>query len=130
MSSNATVTPQPRTNKRPRITPASAGLPDPRPVTEYDCVYEEIAGHSRITVTLRQPCVIRQPLWSFVDVSSGEHMVAASATATDNTTIVFDFADVIPGTVCFLDVPYQDMQVQNFQGGFVRPGGTWFREPK
>jgi hypothetical protein len=31
--------------------------------------------------------------------------------------------------VAFVQVPYQDMQVQNYQGGFVRPGGQWFREP-
>ncbi len=33
-------------------------------------------------------------------------------------------------SVSFVDAPYQDMQVQNFQGGFVRPGGKWFRKPK
>jgi hypothetical protein len=32
--------------------------------------------------------------------------------------------------VAIIDVPYQDMQVQNFQGGFVRPGGRWFRRPE
>ena len=36
----------------------------------------------------------------------------------------------MPDTICIVDVPYQDMQVQNFQGGFVRPGGKWFRAPE
>ena len=31
--------------------------------------------------------------------------------------------------VAFVDVPYQDMQVQNFRGGYVVPGGKWFRQP-
>ncbi len=33
----------------------------------------------------------------------------------------------ISPSVGFIDVPYVDTQVQNFQGGFVRPGGSWFR---
>ena len=47
-----------------------------------------------------------------------------------NTIITFDFIGILPNTVNFVNVPYQDMQVQNFQGGFVRPGGKWFRAPK
>ena len=35
----------------------------------------------------------------------------------------------LAAAVGFVDVPYQDMQVQNFQGGFVVPGGKWFRKP-
>ena len=30
-------------------------------------------------------------------------------------------------TVAFVEAPYQDSQVQNFQGGYVVPGGKWFR---
>ena len=35
----------------------------------------------------------------------------------------------LAGSVAFVEVPYQDMQVQNFHGGDVRPGGQWFRTP-
>ena len=132
MSTNTTLTQQPRTNKRTRggITPASAGLPDPRPLTEYDVLYEEIAGASRITITLLQPCIIRSPLWAFIDCTTGEPTEAASITVVGNNTIIFDFGTIISSDVILIDVPYQDMQVQNFQGGFVRPGARWFRAPK
>ena len=130
MSTHTTLTQQPRTSKRTRTTPASAGLPDPRPLTDYDVVYEEIAGSSRITITLLQPCIIREPRWTFIDCMTGEPMEAASVSAVGNTTIIFDFGDIISSDVILIDVPYQDMQVQNFQGGFVRPGGRWFRAPK
>ena len=32
-------------------------------------------------------------------------------------------------SVAFVQVPYQDTQVRNFQGGFVRPGGQRFCDP-
>lgn len=37
---------------------------------------------------------------------------------------------LISGSVAFVDVPYQDMRVRNFQGGFVRPRAKWFRAPE
>jgi len=40
-----------------------------------------------------------------------------------------DFAGILNSMVAFVQVPLQDMQVQNYQGGFVRPGGQWFRMP-
>jgi hypothetical protein len=46
-----------------------------------------------------------------------------------NTQFYTDYAGLLGTMVAFVQVPYQDMQVQNFQGGFVRPGGQWFREP-
>jgi hypothetical protein len=104
--------------------------PDPRPLTEYAAEYTEPGGtHSRITITLAQPCVIRGPKWRFIDIGNGDTIAADSLTVVSNTTFYFDFADIIDTNICFVDVPYQDMQVQNFQGGFVRPGGQWFRKP-
>jgi hypothetical protein len=105
-------------------------LPDPRPLTEYDAVYDEIDGNSRITVTLAQPCIIREPRWACIDSATGEGVLPASVKPLGNDTIEFIFDGIIPDTVNFVDVPYQDMQVQNFQGGFVRPGGKWFRGTK
>ena len=116
--------------KRFSANPASAGLPDPRPLTDYDAVYEEVDGNSKITVTLAQPCVIRNPAWTFIDCTTGESVLPAVVKPNGVETIVFDFTGIIPNTVCFVDVPYQDMQVQNFQGGFVRPGGKWFSRGK
>ncbi len=130
MSTNTTLTQQPRTNKRTRTTPASAGLPDPRPLTDYDVVYEEFAGHSQLLVTLGQPCVIRAPAWSVIDCDSGVSIDPLSVQVISNTTFILKYDGIIPDTVGFVEVPYQDMQVQNFQGGFVRPGGRWFRAPK
>jgi hypothetical protein len=110
---------------------ASAGRnnqPDPRPITDYTAVYSEPGGtHSRVTVTLAQPCVIRNPKWQFVDASDGSVSTAQTITVASNTTIVFDFTGTIAKGVCFIQPPYQDMEVQNFQGGFVRPGAQWFR---
>ncbi len=130
MSTHATLAATPRTAKRINTNPASAGLPDPRPVTDYDAEYTEVGGKSRITITLRQPCVIRVPVWSYIDSQTGEGVVPSSVTVTGNKTFVAEFPGIIPMSVNFVDAPYQDMQVQNFQGGFVRSGGKWFRAPK
>jgi hypothetical protein len=46
----------------------------------------------------------------------------------NNQSFYFDFAGLLPTSVGVIEVPYQDNQVQNFQGGFVRPGGQWFRK--
>ena len=130
MSNHATLAAPARTGKRPRTTPVSAGLPDPRPLTDYDATYDEVAGNSWITVTLRQPCVIRNPQWTFIDCATGNSILPTVVKPFGNDTIEFGFDGIIPGTVGFVDVPYQDMQVQNFQGGFVRPGAKWFRGTK
>lgn len=119
-----------RANKRARTTPLSAGLPDPRPLTDYTAEYAEVDGASRVTVTLDQPCIIRDPKWSFIDCSDGSAITAPDLEILGNDTIVFRFGEIIPGTVIMIDVPYQDVQVQNFQGGFVRPGAKWFRAPE
>ncbi len=131
MTSQAPLTAPPSSTRPGKRTPADmsparAGLPDPRPVTDYDAVYKVVAGNSRITITLLQPCVIRDPKWTFIDSATGDVVEATSVKPDGNDTIVFDFTGIIADTVCFVDVPCQDMQVQNFQGGFVRPGGKWF----
>ena len=130
MSINATTQLPVRTSKRTKATPVSAGLPDPRPLTDYDVAYAEVGGNSIITVTLRQPCVIRNPQWTLIDCATGEGVVPALVKPLGNDTIELDFTGLIPDSVAFVDVPYQDMQVQNFQGGFVRPGAKWFRAPR
>lgn len=118
-----------RTSRRFATTPASAGLPDPRPLTEYLVEYEEFEGTSRVIVRLDQPCIIRAPRWLFIDVGDGVGIEADGVVVLGNDAIRFEFEGIIAPTVCFIEVPYQDMQVQNFQGGFVRPGGRWFRKP-
>jgi hypothetical protein len=131
MSTHSTLAaPGARTNKRTKTNPVSAGLPDPRPLTEYDVVYAEVAGASRITIVLKQPCVIRSPRWSFIDCATGNAIQTDAVSVPDNQTIVYQFGGIIAASVAFVDVPWQDTQVQNFQGGFVRPGGKWFRAPK
>jgi len=120
----------PITLKRPRpLTPAQAGLPDPRPVTEYTAAHSVVGGHSRVTITLAQPCVIRSPRWPLIDCTAGASVLPASVTVVSNTVFYMDYAGVLDGMVAFVSVPFQDMQVQNPQGGFVRPGGQWFRQP-
>ena len=130
MSTHATLAAPPRTGKRTKATPISAGLPDPRPLTDYDAAYSEVDGNSKITVVLRQPCVIRNPQWTFIDCATGEGVLPVLVKPNGNDTIEFDFTGIIADTIAFVDVPYQDMQVQNFQGGFVRPGAKWFRAPR
>lgn len=117
-------------NKR-RLAAAAGrnNQPDPRPLTDYTAVYSEPGGaHSRVTVTLSQPCIIRNPQWEFVSVVNGSFIKAVAITVTSNTIIIFDFGDLIDTSIGFIRAPYQDMEVQNFQGGFVRPGGQWFRK--
>ena len=111
------------------MSAASAGLPDPRPLTDYSVALSVVSGKSRLTVTLAQPCVIRHPNWGLVDCTAGAKVHSSSVTVVNNTTFYFDYPGVLDAMVAFVDVPYQDMQVQNFQGGFVVPGGKWFREP-
>lgn len=115
--------------QRSRTTPQSAGLPDPRPVTEYSAEYAEVGGDSQISIKFDQPCIIRKPYWGFINCSDGTAIHADSFNVIGNNEILFKFNGIIPPSVAFVDVPYQDMQVQNFRGGFVRPGGQWFRQP-
>ncbi|MEK6701193.1 MAG: hypothetical protein AABZ53_02945 [Planctomycetota bacterium] len=112
-----------------RPTPATSGLPDPRPLTDYTVALTTVSGHARVTVTLSQPCIVRTPAWAFIDCTAGAKVYATSVTVVNNTTFYFDFPGPLSAAVGFVDVPYQDMQVQNFQGGFVVPGGKWFRPP-
>lgn len=112
-----------------RVTPGKTGTPDPRPVTSYTAVLSTVSGHSRLTITLAQPCVIRQPNWPVIDCTAGALVYPNSMTVVNNTTFYFDFVGQLLAMAAFVQVPYQDMQVQNFQGGFVNPGGQWFREP-
>ena len=130
MSTHSVLAAPARTGKRGKTNPVSAGLPDPRPLTDYDVAYAEVGGNSIITVTLQQPCVIRAPRWTLIDCATGEGVVPAIVKPLGNDTIELDFTGLIPDSVAFVDVPYQDMQVQNFQGGFVRPGAKWFRAPR
>ena len=46
---------------------------------------------------------------------------------TDTLTFCVIFSGKLGAAFGFIEAPYQDMQVQNFQGGFVRPGAQWFR---
>src|SRR5262245_21436572 len=128
MTSTLKTTLQRPTGKR-RVTPASTGTPDPRPLTDYTVAYSTPSGHSRVTVTLAQPCIIRQPNWAFVDCNSGTKVFATSVTVVNNTTFYFDFPGLLGTSVNFIEPPYQDTQVQNFRGGFVVPGAKWFRVP-
>jgi len=115
------------TRRSRRVNEDAESLPDPRPVTEYTVVLSTVGINARLTVTLGQPCVVRQPAWAFVNVSTGARVYAATVTVVDNTTIVFDFAGLLPTKVAFIEVPYQDTQVRNSSGGFVAPGGRWFK---
>jgi hypothetical protein len=118
----------PRKQRRGVVSPLEAGLADPRPVTEYTVVVSTVGANSRVTVALGQPCVIRSPNWAFIDNNNGSRIYPASATVVNNQSFYFDFAGLLPTSVGVIEVPYQDNQVQNFQGGFVRPGGQWFRK--
>jgi hypothetical protein len=109
--------------------PARHGLPDLRPLTGYSVVLSTVSGKSRLTVTLSEPCVIRSPLWPVVDCTAGGLVYPSACTVVSNTQFYFDFAGLLSTAVGFVQVPYQDMNVQNFQGGFVSPGGQWFRTP-
>jgi hypothetical protein len=128
-----TNTPQNTVIKAPRprraLSPFQSGLPDPRPVTDYTVALSTVSGHSRLTVTLLSPCVIRQPMWPLIDCVAGTLVVPSSCTPVSNTQFYLDFAGIITPSTAFVQVPYQDTQVQNNMGGFVRPGGQWFRAP-
>lgn len=113
--------------QKPRVATSPRNTPDPRPVTDYSVAVSTVGGNTRLTVTLDQPCVIRVPAWGFINCTTGDTVHASSVTVVDNRTIRFDFTGLLDGSVGFVDVPYQDGQVQNFQGGYVRPGGKWFR---
>lgn len=115
--------------RRQRRSAAELGLPDPRPLTDYTVALSTVAGHARLTVTLAQPCVIRQPNWPLIDCSTGGRVYPTSVTVVSTVSFYMDFAGLLLGSVAFVEAPYQDMQVQNFQGGYVVPGGKWFRSP-
>src|SRR5438046_218361 len=129
MTTATKTAPASRAAKQRRQNPFENARPDPRPLTDYTLALSTVLGNTRVTVTLAQPCVIRQPLWAFIDCNTGSRLYAASMTVVDNTTFYFQFGGLLPTSVGVVEVPYQDMQVQNFQGGFVAPGGRWFRKP-
>jgi len=112
-----------------RVNPFANGQPDPRPVTEYTAVHSVVSGKSRITITLSQPCVIRAPSWGLIDCTANTLVNPVGVTVVSNTQFYMDFGGLLGPMVAFVLVPYQDTQVQNNQGGFVRPGGQWFRAP-
>lgn len=118
-----------RSSARRAPSPVESGLPDPRPVTDYTVALSTVGTHSRLTVTLAQPCVIRAPAWALIDCTAGGRVYASGVTVVNNTTFYFDYPGTLNPAVAFVEVPYQDMQVQNFAGGFVAPGGKWFRQP-
>ncbi len=127
MTTQSTLAAPSRKSKQPSSNPFANGLPDPRPVTDYAVALTSVAGHSRITITLSQPCVIRQPAWPLIDCTAGGLVYPQSVTVVSNTQFYMDYAGTLGSMTAFVQVPYQDTQVQNFQGGFVRPGGQWFR---
>jgi len=129
MTTLAHTTSTSRTHRRQRRSPAALGLRDPRPVTDYTVAIATVAGKSRITVTLLQPCVVREPRWAAIDVSNGSKVYPLSATVLSTTSFSMDYAAVLQSNFAFIEAPYQDTQVQNFQGGFVVSGGKWFRSP-
>lgn len=112
---------------RPAVFPRN--IPDPRPVTDYTVTLSSVGPNSRVTITLAQPCVIRTPAWGFINCDTGASTAASSVTVVSNTSFYFDFSGTLNPAIGFVDVPYQDPQVQNFQGGYVRPGARWFRAP-
>lgn len=112
-----------------RLNPFENGQPDPRPLTGYTVTLSTVLGNTQVAITLDQPCVIRVPNWAFINCTTGARVYASSMTIVDNMTFIFQFVGTLSTAVGFIEVPYQDMQVQNFQGGFVRPGGQWFRKP-
>jgi hypothetical protein len=130
MSTNTPIAAPIRTSKRTRTNATTAGLPDPRPLTGYSIFYQELDGHSRVNIVLDSPCIIREPAWLLVDVNTGDTLPADAFKVDSPTQFYLDFTTIIPGTYCFVEVPYQDMQVQNYFGGFVSPGAKWFRAPK
>jgi len=63
------------TRRSRRVNEDAESLPDPRPVTEYTVVLSTVGINARLTVTLGQPCVVRQPAWAFVNVSTGARVL-------------------------------------------------------
>jgi hypothetical protein len=129
MPTQTTLSAPVRKPRQASTNPWANGMPDPRPVTDYTAVHTLVGGKSRITITLGQPCVIRNPSWPLIDCTDNTLVNPASVTVVSNTQFYMDYAGVLNAMVAFVQVPYQDREVQNGQGGFVRPGGQWFREP-
>jgi hypothetical protein len=123
------IKPAARAANQRRQSPFANGQPDPRPLTGYIVTLSVLGGNTQVTITLDQPCIIRNPNWAFINCNDGSRMFAQFVNIVDNRTFTFQFAGTLATSVGFVEVPYQDMQVQNFQGGFVKPGGQWFRKP-
>jgi len=75
------------------------------------------------------PAVVRTPSWPAIDCSNGNKIYPTSSTVVSPTSFYMDYPSVFLSSVGFIEAPYQDTQVQNFQGGFVLPGEKWFRAP-
>src|SRR5947209_6881771 len=105
MSTQNTIVQTPRA-PRPRVqNPWEAGLPDPRPVTDYSVALSTVAGNTRVTITLGQPCVIRTPVWAFISATDGARSYAPTLRVLDNTSFFFEFAGALDATIGTIEVP-------------------------
>ena len=62
-----------------------------------------------------------------VNVSTRARTYAAAVTVVSPTVFFFDFFGLLPAKVEFVEVLYQDTQVQNYSRAFVTPDERWFR---
>jgi hypothetical protein len=72
---------------------------------------------------------LQSPHWTVIDCTNGSRVYPQSVTVVGPAQFFFDYASVLSSAVAFVEVPYQDTQVQSAMDGFVAPGGKWFREP-
>src|SRR5205809_102658 len=117
MTTQSTLAAPSRKSRQPSSNPFASGLPDPRPVTDYTVSLSVFGGHSRLTVTLSQPCVVKLPMWPLIDCTDGSLVTPTACTPVSNTVFLLDYAGIIGAAVALVQVPFQDTQVQNFQGG-------------
>ena len=129
MSLPNTLAASARSGARPSASPFATGLPDPRPLTGYTASYREEAGVGYIDITLDGPCIIRGPAWLAQDCLTGETITPEKVGILGPDRFYLQFVATLAPSVNLVVVPYQDMEVQNFHGGFVTPGAKWFRAP-
>jgi len=87
-----------------------------------------VAGKSRLTITLAQPCVIRSPNWPLIDCTANTLVPPTSVTVVSNTQFYMDYGGLLASMVAFVQVPYQTCRCRTSRG-LRAERGQWFREP-
>jgi len=113
-----------RTQGKKRITPATTGTPDPRPLTDFTVAVSTVSGHTRVT---RHAAPGRAssgtPRGAFVACDTGAKSFAASVTVGQQHLVLLRLCGHAQHRRQLHRAPQPGHAGAELLGGFVRPRG-------